>query len=339
MFSEASDCWSLGIVFWEICTMGAMPYAHVSNMDMLYFLIGGDRVMPPLDCPDDFWAIMLKCWEEAPEDRWSFTELTAALKGLFDKYPGESTPRDLGKHVAASKGEKVAAVESEGKEEPKYVYDVPLPNEADGYDIPIKDEGGDGSGGGAEDAYDVPIDSSGPSVADQAAQGAYDIPIDGGEDMTTDTGMMPDGTGTIRSMSDVKFLERKQSLSAQKAVAPTSVPEPESNRASIITEEDEPTEHATAEEVNLDGEFEEEDFGFDADAAEEDVEEEEEAKSPLSRSGSIYEGFDKEEAPAPAPEPEPAKPVVPKMPEVDRQTAEADFLNTLSRKANAPESC
>lgn len=56
-FSAASDCWSLGIVLWEICTYGGTPYAHVSNMDMLYFLIGGDRLMQPLDCPQSLWEV------------------------------------------------------------------------------------------------------------------------------------------------------------------------------------------------------------------------------------------------------------------------------------------
>ena len=177
LFSEASDCWSLGIVFWEICTMGAMPYAQVSNMDMLYFLIGGDRVMVPLDCPDDFRAIMCKCWEEAPADRWRFTELTAALIGLVDKYPGEAEPRDLGKYVTASKGEKAES----GKEDAKFVYDVPLPpNEGDGYDVPITNDGGGGGGGApGEDTYDVPLEGSGPAVPEQAAEDTYDVPIEG----------------------------------------------------------------------------------------------------------------------------------------------------------------
>ena len=121
VFSEASDCWSLGIVFWEICSMGDMPCAHVSNRDMLHFLVSGGRVTLPLDCPDDLWQIMQKCWEEAPDDRWKFVELSKAVEGLYDKYPVWPS-RDIGKAVASAPTGTVEVALS--KDDAKYVYDM-----------------------------------------------------------------------------------------------------------------------------------------------------------------------------------------------------------------------
>lgn len=78
-FSEATDCWSLGIVFWEIATYAGSPYAHISNMDMLYYLIGGDRLMQPLNCHAGLWEVMEKCWMENPADRWKFADMEHEL--------------------------------------------------------------------------------------------------------------------------------------------------------------------------------------------------------------------------------------------------------------------
>ena len=81
-FSEKSDCWSLGIVFWEILNYGKFPYTGINNLDVLFFLISGDRMERPGNCPENFWDVILKCWIEEPADRWRFTELHGALEGL-----------------------------------------------------------------------------------------------------------------------------------------------------------------------------------------------------------------------------------------------------------------
>ena len=101
-FSEASDVWSVGVVMWEILTYGKFPYTGVNNLDVLFMLIGGERMARPSTCPQLFWDIIYKCWEEEPSERWSFSQLDDELTKLIMQIP-RKTDRDIGEWIVKSK--------------------------------------------------------------------------------------------------------------------------------------------------------------------------------------------------------------------------------------------
>ncbi|XP_046848279.1 fibroblast growth factor receptor-like isoform X2 [Xenia sp. Carnegie-2017] len=85
LYSTASDVWAFGIVLWEICTLGDIPYPTVSDKDLEQFLMSGQRLDKVNSCTDEIYTIMLKCWSHVPEDRPSFTELSKELWDLEHK--------------------------------------------------------------------------------------------------------------------------------------------------------------------------------------------------------------------------------------------------------------
>mmetsp|Transcript_1227 Transcript_1227/g.4116 ORF Transcript_1227/g.4116 Transcript_1227/m.4116 type:complete len:998 (-) Transcript_1227:83-3076(-) len=213
-FSEASDVWSIGIVFWEILMRGAMPYPGVNNVDMLYYLIGGDRIQQPSNCPEPLWDVMLKCWEEKPEDRWTFHQLNKTIAGLQVQYTGGEN-RDLGIYIHTSKGEKEVKTSPNDRKKEKsigpdgkslYVYDeawkpkqqaIESANAAVGA-APVADEYDVALGAGAAapvvvaaaaaappevDAYDVAIAPAAVAVPAPAAPVAESVPRSAPVDM------------------------------------------------------------------------------------------------------------------------------------------------------------
>lgn len=80
-FSSQSDLWSFGITFWEIMSMGAVPYSGMNRTQVLHF-IKRERLSIPLRCQAEVriaWTydIMMKCWKQEPSSRGTFEQLEA----------------------------------------------------------------------------------------------------------------------------------------------------------------------------------------------------------------------------------------------------------------------
>ncbi|XP_060524650.1 tyrosine-protein kinase receptor torso-like [Cylas formicarius] len=81
MYTTESDIWSFGIVVWEIVTLGGHPYPTINSEDLIHRLRGGFRMERPLNCDEQVYGLMLKCWDAVPKQRPPFEELV----GIFDK--------------------------------------------------------------------------------------------------------------------------------------------------------------------------------------------------------------------------------------------------------------
>ncbi|KAI4899854.1 hypothetical protein NFI96_027008 [Prochilodus magdalenae] len=82
-FSIKSDVWSFGILLTEIVTYGRIPYPGMSNPEVIQNLENGYRMPRPDNCPEDLYAIMMKCWTENPENRPTFEYLRSVLEDFF----------------------------------------------------------------------------------------------------------------------------------------------------------------------------------------------------------------------------------------------------------------
>ncbi|XP_029955833.1 vascular endothelial growth factor receptor 1 isoform X3 [Salarias fasciatus] len=84
VFTTQSDVWSFGILLWEIFSLGASPYPglHIDE-EFCHRLKGGTRMRAPEYSTPEIYSTMLACWEAAPSDRPTFTNLVETLGDLL----------------------------------------------------------------------------------------------------------------------------------------------------------------------------------------------------------------------------------------------------------------
>jgi serine/threonine protein kinase len=82
VFTTSSDVWSFGVVLWEICTLGGIPYPCVDDDLLANKLREGYRMSRPENCSDELYEIMKRCWHPEPNHRPTFQDLSSWLDGL-----------------------------------------------------------------------------------------------------------------------------------------------------------------------------------------------------------------------------------------------------------------
>lgn len=71
-YSTKADVWSLGVVFWEIWSLGEEPYKSWTA-DFEDRIKRGDRLEKPELCPLNLYeTVIQKCWLHNPDDRPTF---------------------------------------------------------------------------------------------------------------------------------------------------------------------------------------------------------------------------------------------------------------------------
>ncbi|KAF7492360.1 Insulin receptor [Sarcoptes scabiei] len=85
IFTTYSDVWAFGVVLWEIVTLASQPYQGLSNVEVLKFVIDGNHMPPPKDCPDVLYKLMLICWNKKPKARPTFTRIIEILLDYVDR--------------------------------------------------------------------------------------------------------------------------------------------------------------------------------------------------------------------------------------------------------------
>lgn len=82
-YTSASDVWSFGIVCWEIFSYASNPYDWLSNKEVVENIMRGERLPKPENCPEEFWTIILSCWNINPQERPKFSDLTKQIQGII----------------------------------------------------------------------------------------------------------------------------------------------------------------------------------------------------------------------------------------------------------------
>uniref|UniRef100_A0A3B5A2D7 Tyrosine-protein kinase receptor n=1 Tax=Stegastes partitus TaxID=144197 RepID=A0A3B5A2D7_9TELE len=80
VFTAHSDCWSFGVVLWEISTLAEQPYQGLSNEQVLKFVMDGGYLDRPDNCPERMHNLMQMCWQYNPKMRPMFHEIIEMLR-------------------------------------------------------------------------------------------------------------------------------------------------------------------------------------------------------------------------------------------------------------------
>ncbi len=72
------------VVLYELFTYGREPFPDMNNSQTMEQVIKGYKMAKPSLCPEDIYAIMLRCWSQQPNDRPSFDELYDQLNVYYD---------------------------------------------------------------------------------------------------------------------------------------------------------------------------------------------------------------------------------------------------------------
>ncbi|GFR91962.1 tyrosine-protein kinase [Elysia marginata] len=78
IFSIKSDVWSFGVLMYEIITLGRTPYPGMNGHEVLRWIDRGGRMEKPRgppQVPDEYYEMMLKCWNQQPDDRPTFESI------------------------------------------------------------------------------------------------------------------------------------------------------------------------------------------------------------------------------------------------------------------------
>lgn len=82
-FSSKSDIWAYGVLMWEVYTLGRLPYDRLNNTEIVNLVSCGRRLYRPQLANEKIYSIMKSCWEEKPDERPTFQELSVIVQDLL----------------------------------------------------------------------------------------------------------------------------------------------------------------------------------------------------------------------------------------------------------------
>ncbi|XP_054160604.1 BDNF/NT-3 growth factors receptor-like [Oppia nitens] len=89
-FTIESDCWSFGVVLWEIMTFGKQPWYELSNHEVIQQVTCGKLLSKPENCSDSIYNVMLSCWQMRAQDRLAINEVNKNLRIIAKQIPDNS---------------------------------------------------------------------------------------------------------------------------------------------------------------------------------------------------------------------------------------------------------
>ena len=79
-YSELSDVYSMGVLMWEACSQGEMPYASAQlNSEVRQRKLNREKLSKPSICNRQVWSIIDDCWHNEPGLRFNFSQMKIRL--------------------------------------------------------------------------------------------------------------------------------------------------------------------------------------------------------------------------------------------------------------------
>jgi len=79
-YSELSDVYSMGVLMWEGCSKGEVPYGRrTSDHDVRQQRLNNQNLSRPKECHSQIWTLIEICWCNELSCRFTFEELKAQL--------------------------------------------------------------------------------------------------------------------------------------------------------------------------------------------------------------------------------------------------------------------
>jgi ephrin-B len=79
-YSELSDVYSMGVLMWEACSKGDIPYgSDRSDDDVRKCRLNNETLSQPNECTNLIWNVIKDCWYREPELRYKFREMQSRL--------------------------------------------------------------------------------------------------------------------------------------------------------------------------------------------------------------------------------------------------------------------
>ncbi|XP_055073067.2 tyrosine-protein kinase Lyn [Misgurnus anguillicaudatus] len=88
-FTIKSDMWSFGVLMYETVTYGKIPYAGLSNSEVMARVQRGYRMQCPESCTKELYEVMMTCWKAKPEDRPTFEYMQSVLEDFNTATEGQ----------------------------------------------------------------------------------------------------------------------------------------------------------------------------------------------------------------------------------------------------------
>ncbi|CAF3964304.1 unnamed protein product [Rotaria sp. Silwood1] len=83
-YTDKSDVYSLGIVYWELAA-NEIPYGGHQDAVISAFVLRGDRLKIPKATPSSFSALIKECWTANPNDRPNSSQLIELIEKCIKK--------------------------------------------------------------------------------------------------------------------------------------------------------------------------------------------------------------------------------------------------------------
>ncbi|XP_022648256.1 tyrosine-protein kinase RYK-like isoform X2 [Varroa destructor] len=84
-FTPASDLWMFGVTLWELLTLGQQPFAEIDSFEMVNYLNSGYRLAQPVNCPDELFEVMERCWVACPGERLTLPQVVRTLANFYNQ--------------------------------------------------------------------------------------------------------------------------------------------------------------------------------------------------------------------------------------------------------------